>query len=66
MTEPITAPPQRWAAHMQVQHRITGRVGEVQSVDFEEQIVTVLSLDSDGFPMPEAWRIENVYEQVQS
>ena len=66
MTEPITAPPTRWAAHMQVQHRIHGRVGEVQSVDFEEQIVTVIALDSDGFPGTESWRIENVYEAVQS
>ena len=66
MTEPITAPPQRWGAHMQVQHRITGRVGEVQSVDFEEQIVHVITLDSDGFPVGDSWRIENVYEQVQS
>lgn len=66
MTEPITASPTRWGAHMQVQHLITGRIGEVQSVDFEEQIVTVLSLDAGGFPGTEAWRIENVYEAVQS
>ena len=66
MTEPITAPPQRWAAHMQVQHRITGAVGEVVSVHFDEQIVMVEWADSDGTVGEVPWRIENVFEQVQS